>query len=84
MKIIIGIVAAVTLWPAVLSAAEGERERKWKIDIVGCVQEVRRLNPYSRFDAFAVPGMEVEYFGTAQDGFQFRKCMAERGWKLRD
>lgn len=85
MNIIIALVTAATLWPAGLSAAEGERERKWKIDIVGCVQEVRNANrsvggfERSNFDAYATPGLRVKYFGTQREIFQFEKCMAERG-----
>lgn len=82
MKPIIALVVAATLCPEVLSAADSEREREWKKDIFHCVQEVRRLHRYSEFDAFAKPGFRLESFGTEQERFQFKKCMAERGYYL--
>lgn len=82
MSIIIAIVTAATLWPALLSAAEGDRETKWKRDIAACVQTVRTLNQYGDFDAYVTPRGAVRYFGTAQERFQFEKCMVEKGWDL--
>jgi len=56
---------------------------KWKKDIAACVQEVGRLHSgIDVIDAFAKPGLQVEYFGTARARFQFRKCMDEKGWTL--
>lgn len=80
---IIAFVAAATLWPAILSAADAQSEVKWKQDIAACVQEVRGLHSgVDVIDAFAKPGLRAEIFGTDQGRFQFRKCMAEKGWPL--
>lgn len=37
----------------------------------------------SEFDAYVTSTGRVEYMGTTTEGFQFRKCMAARGFPLR-
>jgi hypothetical protein len=66
---------------------QAARERQRAIDqrravVKTCVAVVREPNrSFSRFDAYVAGtyGDEYRYFGTADERFQFEKCMAERG-----
>ena len=55
--------------------------------IKGCVSAVRQRTETryyrSSFDAYSTEET-ISYFGTAEERFQFEKCMAERGHALRD
>jgi hypothetical protein len=57
---------------------------KSRRDVKACASSVRARSALSRFDAYVVGeyGEDVSYFGTAEDRFQFEKCMAERGVPL--
>src|SRR5215472_5419355 len=63
-----------------------------KRDIKACVSVVRQWTDtkfhkgFSSFDAYATGeyAEHISFFGTAEERFQFQKCMAERGNPLSD
>ena len=48
-----------------------------------CVKVVRSLHSYSRFDAYVTSKGYVSYFGSAEEQFQFEKCMNQNGHPLK-
>lgn len=61
-------------------ARHAARERSPRITKT-CVSIMRQQSAYSNFDAYVTGdhGEYFNYFGTAQERFQFEKCMAEHG-----
>jgi hypothetical protein len=53
------------------------------IIVARCAGEIRARTPGSRFDAYVPPTTEaVSFFGTDEERFQLRKCLAMKGTLL--
>jgi hypothetical protein len=55
----------------------------FQIVVAQCAREIRARTADSRFDAYVPPTTgRVKFFGTDEERFQFRKCLAMKGTLL--
>jgi hypothetical protein len=47
-----------------------------------CIQNVRKEQPGTRFDAYIQESSKVNSFGTEEETYKFKKCMAKSGFPL--